>query len=404
MPTYLYKARDSGGKMARGSMEASAREDLVSKLQKMGYMATEVREESKGLDLDAWFQKMDSVNSENLLLFYIELSNMVSSGMTLLHSLQTLSDQAKNHKLKEVLGDLARNVESGNNFSNSLSRHHKTFPSIFVSMARVGEATGKLDTILLRYAAFSESQEELRQKVRNAFLYPTILLVAGIAAILFIVTFVIPQFSEIFLRAGVRLPAPTLLLYHVGLNLKQRWFLLALGAFGIWAGLTLYSRSRSGRFLIDRWKLKLPVAGELYKKTSISRFTRTLGILSGSGVPILQALDIAKDVVDNVFLSGVIANVRLAVERGERIAEPLKVSGQFPPDVVQMISVGEETGNLDGMLTKISDFYDMSIGYSVKRLTTLLETLFLMVMGGMVALIMASLLLPIFDMVKILKR
>ena len=404
MPTYLYKARDSSGKIVRGSMEAAVREDLVSKLHKMGYMATQIREETPGFDLDAWVQKMNPVRSEDLLMFYIQLSNMVSAGMTLLSSLQTLHEQTQNRKLKEVLGDLSRNIESGDHFSDSLSRHPKIFPSIFVSMARVGEVTGKLDSILLRYAAFSESQEDLKQKIQNAFLYPMILLTAGVGAILFIITFVIPQFSEIFLKAGVRLPLLTRLLYHAGLNLKHHWVLLVLGFLSVWAAVTLYFRTKPGSFFRDRWKLKIPVAGELYRKASVARFARTLGILTGSGVPILQSLDIAREVVDNELLSQVVRDARLAVERGERIAGPLKVSGQFPADVVQMISVGEETGNLDGMLGKIADFYDMSIGYSVKKLTTLLENLFLLVMGALIGLIMASLLLPIFDMVKILRR
>lgn len=404
MPGYLYKARDSAGKMVRGAMDALTREELASKLHKMGYLATEVRENAAGPDLGAWFRKFDSVGAEELLMFYVELASMVGSGMTLLSGLQTLHEQASNRKLKEVLGDLARGVESGDLFSSVLTRHPEVFPAIFTGMARVGEATGKLDAILLSYAKFSESEEDLRQKIKNALTYPIILLVAGVAAALFIVTFIIPQFGEIFLKAGVKLPALTMFLYNAGSWLRHSWLFLCGGPFLIWMGAVLFSRTPRGRLLLDGWKLGFPVAGDLNRKAAISRFSRTLGILIGSGVPILQALDIAADVVDNSVLSDVITNARQAVERGESIAGPLKVSGEFPHDVIRMISVGEDSGTLGEMLAKVADFYDMGIGYAVKRLTVFLESIFLLVMGVMVAFIMASLLLPIFDMTKILRR
>jgi len=402
--SYLYKARDSSGKIVRGTMEATTREELASKLHKMGYLATEVREDVSGPDLDAWFRKFDTVGGEELLMFYVELASMVGSGMTLLSGLQTLHEQASNRKLKEVLGDLARGVESGDLFSSVLARHPTVFPPIFTGMARVGEATGKLDAILLSYAKFSENEEELKQKIKNALTYPTILLVAGVAAVLFIVTFIIPQFSEIFLKAGVKLPGITVLLYNAGSWLRHSWLFLCGGSFLLWVGAAWFFGTTGGRLLLDGWKLGFPVAGDLNRKAAISRFSRTLGILIRSGVPILRALDIAADVVNNKVLFGVIMNARQAVERGESIAGPLKVSGEFPPDVIRMIGVGEDSGALDEMLAKVADFYDMGISYAVKRLTVFLESIFLLVMGVMVAFIMASLLLPIFDMTKILRR
>ena len=404
MTSYLYKARDASGKMVRGAMEAATRQDLASKLHKMGYLATEVRESDAGPDLDAWFRRFDIIGSEELLMFYVELAGMVGSGMTLLNGLKTLHEQASNRKLKEVLGDLARGVESGDLFSSVLARHPKVFPPIFTGMARVGEASGKLDAILLSYAKFSESQEDLKQKIKNALTYPMILLVAGVAAVLFIVTFIIPQFSEIFLKAGVKLPALTIFLYNFGTGLRHSWFFLCGGLFLVWMCAAWFFRTPRGRLLLDGWKLGFPVLGDLNRKAAISRFSRTLSILVRSGVPILQALDIVADVVDNKVLSDVISNARQAVERGESIAGPLRISGQFPPDMIRMMSVGEDTGTLDEMLSKVADFYDMGIGYAVKRLTVFLESIFLLVMGVMVAFIMASLLLPIFDMTKILRR
>ena len=405
MASYLYKARDKTGKVVRGILEAATREDLTAKLHNMGYLATEVREaaESKS-DLDFWARRLSPLASSDRLMFYVELASMIGSGMGLLTSLRTLEQQTSNRRLKETLGDLARGIESGDQLSQGLSRHPYVFPAIFVSMARVGEATGKLDSILLQYANFSEAEQELKEKIQGALTYPMILLAAGTAAILFIVTFIIPQFSEIFLKAGVPLPALTQALNQVGLGLRRTWVLGLAGAAALWVGVVLFFKTPLGRLFRDRTLLKLPVAGELFRRAAISRFTRTLGTLASSGVPILQSLDIAGGVMQNAVLERVVADARLAVERGERLAEPLKISGEFPPDVVQMIAVGDETGNLEGMLKKVADFYDMALGYTVKRLTTFLETFFLLVMGVLMAFIMASLLLPIFEMTKILRR
>jgi len=274
---------------------------------------------------------------------------------------------------------------------------------LFVSMVKAGEASGKLDIILTRLAAFTEQQADIRQKVQSALFYPIILLFAGIIVTLFIVTFIVPQFAEIFVKVGVPLPLPTLILYHIGISIKQFWYVLPLTVLGFWMLVRSYLNTEFGRLRFDRLKLEFPVIGSLYRKIAISRFARTLGMLVTAGVPILQSLDIVKGVVANEVLARVIGHVRGAVERGEKIFESLKISREFPLDTIQMISVGEETGDLDEMLGKIADFYDLAVGYSIKKLISLIEPLFLCVLGGLVGLIMASMLLPIFDMIKVLR-
>jgi len=404
MPSYIYRARDATGKPLKGTMEAADKQELIDKLHKMGYMTTNVSEVAAGMQIGSIFDKLKWIATSDMLMFYIQLSNMINAGITILMSLSTLSKQIENHRLKEAVGSVARQVEGGSSLSRGFALHPQIFSKLFVSMIEVGEESGKLDTVLLRYANFFEQQEDLRQKIKGALFYPIILLLAGVAVTLFIVTFIIPQFAEIYLRAGIILPIPTLIVYKIGLAIKHYWYLLIVFLAVILFGLRYYFKTDRGAFLIDRLKLRAPIIGPLYRKVAVSRFSRTLATLLGSGVPILKSLDITKEVLANQVLAQVITNVHKSVEKGEHIAEPLKISEEFPADVVQMISVGEETGGLEEMLNKIADFYDMTVGYAVKKLTTIIEPLFLIVLGVMVGLIMASMLMPIFDMLKTLRR
>lgn len=404
MPTYSYKARDATGKLIKGTMDASVKEELIDKLHKMGYMATGVTGALPGINIESVFEKLKRVSSEDMIMFNLQLSNMINAGIDILASLNTLVKQIENKRLKEAVGDIARNIEGGSSLSQSLARYPQIFPSLFVSMVKVGEASGKLGNILLKYAHFCEQQQDLRQKIKGALFYPAILLFAGTAVTLFIVTFIIPQFVQVFLEAGIRLPALTLILYKVGIGIKFYWYLIALFIVICWLGIRVYVKTERGKLKLDKFKLKMPIIGPLHRKTTISRFSRTLSMLLAGGVNILESLEIVKEVVGNEVVARVIENTRGCVERGEGIAESLKISEEFPPDTIQMISVGENAGNLAQMLNKISDFYDTYIGYAVKKLTTIIEPLFLIVMGSIVGFIMASLLLPTFDMVKVLRH
>ncbi|UCD54782.1 MAG: type II secretion system F family protein [Candidatus Omnitrophota bacterium] len=403
MPTYIYKARDATGKPVKGRMAAKTAEELVDKLRKMGYMTTQVTE-SLPLKMESLFDRLRPINAEDMIMFNVQLANMLNAGISILDSLGALARQLENKKLKEAIGGITRSIEGGDNFSQALARYPLIFPKLFVNMVKAGEASGKLDNILLRYAEYFERQSDLKQKVKAALFYPTVLLFAGLTVTLFIVTFIIPQFAQVFIKSNVPLPIPTLILFKVGVAIKKFWYVGVLLVISAWIGIKNYINTERGRLVFDRFKLKVLVLGPLHRKAAISGFARTFGTLSASGVPILESLDITKDVVGNEVLSRVIASARKAVEKGQNLSEPLKISEEFPPDVIQMISVGEESGSLDRMLNKIADFYDMSVGYAIKKLTTILEPLFLVVMGCMVGFIMASMLLPIFDMIKILKR
>lgn len=404
MPTYTYKARDTAGALVKGAMDAVSKAELIDKLHKMGYMATSVNEALAGLDIESKLDIFQRLRPEDMIMFYIQFSNMLGSGISIISGLNVLSKQTENNRLRGIVGDILRDIEAGNSLSGALSRHPRVFSSIFISMVKAGEASGKLDTILARYAAYSEYQLELRQKIKAAFFYPVILLCAAIAVILFIVTFIIPQFAEIFLKIGIKLPVPTMILYSAGIIIKQFWLFIVISFIATAVGLAYYAKTRAGKLVFDRLKLKLPLFGQLYRKTAISRFARTLGLLAESGVGILESLDITKEVIANEVLGRVINDARSSVESGNRISEPLKISGEFAPDAVQMIATGEETGNLSRMLDKVADIYDISINYTIKKLTTVIEPLFLSIMGCVIGFIMASLLLPMFDMIKILRH
>lgn len=402
---YSYKARDPIGKPVKGTMEADDKAELITKLRKMGYMVTSVSEAAqKQMRIASILERFKRISSNSMLMFYVQFSNMIGAGITILMSLTTLASQGQNKILSKAINEVAKQVEAGSTLSEALASHPSIFPKLFVNMAKAGEASGNLESVLMRYAVFFERQEDMKQKVKGALFYPVILLGFGCVVMLFIVTFVIPKFAELYVRSGVKLPIPTLIVYKAGMLIKHYWYMLIVGVALILLGIRYYLKTEKGTLFFDTLKLRMPIIGPLSRKVAVSRFARTLATLLGSGVPILQSLDITKEVLDNEVLSRVMVSAHKYVEKGEKLSEPLKVSGEFPEDVVQMIAVGEETGSIDTMLNKIADFYDMVVDYAIKRLTTLIEPIFLLIMGGMVGLIMASMLLPIFDMVKTLRH
>ncbi|MFH2137505.1 MAG: type II secretion system F family protein [Candidatus Omnitrophota bacterium] len=400
MPGYLYKARDEKGKLITGNMICVSEEDLAEKLRKMGYMPVSIKNSSGNISREGLLEFFKKIKNEDLIIFNIQMANMLDAGIPILKSLRTISSQIENKKLKAIVEKVSADVEGGTSFSEALLRHPAVFSPLFTNMVKAGEASGNLDTVLNRLAKYVEQQEEIRQQIKNALFYPSILVFAGVSVIIFIVSFVMPKFVEIFTRSNVALPVPTQILYMTGMILKNFWYLVLLGFGALVMGARVYIRTKKGKMLVDQYSLALPVIGPLVRKTIIARFTRTLSTLLESGVPILQAMDILQNVVGNSVISLVVKNARSSIENGERIAPSLQLSGEFPQDAVQMIAIGEEAGSLDHMLAKIADFYDTSVGYAIKKLTALIEPAFLVIMGAMVGFIMASMLLPIFDMVK----
>lgn len=404
MSTFSYRARDNTGKLVRGAIEALSQEEVAERLQRMEYAPVTITEIFTGLKLERFEWKFRRIKTEDVVMFNVQLANMLTSGLSITSSLDTLQKQNENKKFSDIIGRVSQSVEAGESFSQALAKHPKVFPDLFISMVKAAETGGDLGGVLNRYAEFAEAQADLRRKIREALYYPIILIVAAIGVIVFMATFLIPKFVEIFDRAGISLPLPTIILYGIGTAIRQFWYLIVLSGVLIVAGLKRYIRTESGKFRFDNVSLKLPVLGPIVRKICISRFARTLSTLVGSGVPILESLDTVRDVVNNQVLGRVIKQVRKSVEKGESLAESLKVSEEFPLDTIQMISVGEESGNLAKMLSKISDFYDRATGYSIRKMVASLEPILLVVMGIIVAFTMASMLFPMFDMVKLLRR
>ncbi|PIQ89085.1 MAG: hypothetical protein COV72_04640 [Candidatus Omnitrophica bacterium CG11_big_fil_rev_8_21_14_0_20_42_13] len=404
MPKYRYEARDVSGKLVKGTMKAASKEALIARLHRMGYLAVGADESIGGIKVVSLFADFYGISADSMVIFNIQLASMINSGITILDSLRALSEQIDDKKFKVIIEGIGRSVESGSSFSEALAQEPRVFSKLFVNMVKSGEASGKLGIVLDRFAKFIEYQADLRQKIKGALFYPALLLAAGVAVTLLIVTFIIPQFVDIFSKSGIKVPLPTVILFNIGMAIKRFWHTFILCGILVYLLISYYGNTGAGRYRFDRLKLRLPFIGALYLRAAISRFSRTLATLLSSGVPVLLALEITRDVVGNEALGRVIANLREAVEKGEGMAETLKVGREFPADSIQMIAVGERTGNLDAMLDKVSGLYDLRIGYAIKKLTTILEPVLLVIMGCMVGFIMASLLLPIFDMIQILRR
>ena len=404
MPTYTYRARDERGQLVKGIMDALSGDEVTAKLRAMGYMATNISLTGRGIKVSELTQSLRPIKQQDLIVFYFQFANLIGAGIPILTALKTIETPVEHRKLNKVIGDVRRSIEAGSLFSASLNRYTVIFGKLFISMVKAGEESGKLDKVLRSYAAYAESQQELREKIKGALFYPAILFIASILVILFIVTFIIPQFVGLFSKAGLRLPFITQMLYNLGLMLKRYWYFFLMFLAALIFGAKQYAMTNIGGIYADRILLKIPVVGALLRKVYVSRFSRALATLQSSGVAILQSLDITKEVIGNEVISGVVGRARQAVEQGQKISESLKISKEFPLDAVEMMAVGEEIGNLEEMMRKVADFYDMSIGFAVKRLTVIIEPVFLAVMGSIIALIMASMLIPVFDMVKLLRH
>ncbi|MDD5131828.1 MAG: type II secretion system F family protein [bacterium] len=402
MPVFVYKARDELGKQIKGVMEAKNREALATKLGSIGYFVTDITEQKAALKL-SFGERFTKVKTEDLILFNVQLANMIAAGLSLLTSLRTLTKQVENHKFREVIQDVYRNIEAGGTFSDSLAKHPKVFTPLMIHMIHAGEVSGTLDNVLNRLAIFAEHQADLEERIKGAMVYPVILVIVGFSVIMFLSIFLIPMFVDVFLKAGVTLPLPTKVVFIFSQIVKKFWYVIIISGFAIAAGLKYYFATPGGTLVFDKYLLKLPVIGLLARKLAIARFARTLGTLTASGVPILESLEIVEKVVGNEIISRVIKRVREGVSEGSKIAEPLRISEEFPPDTIQMIAVGEESGSLDTMLTKVADFYDTSVNYSVKKLTTMIEPLFLILVGSAVGFLLASVFLPMFEMMKVVK-
>lgn len=399
---YAYKVRDSRGKLTEGKVEAASEAAVAERLRSMGYFPLEVRPANVGMQREIHLGFKKRVKTKDLAIFARQFATMIDAGLTMLRALTIMSEQVENLELRRVLRGVKQDVEAGHSLSSAFAREPQVFPPLMISMVRAGEAGGFLDTSLRQIADNFEADVKLRAKIKAALTYPAVVFVMAIVMCMAMLVFVVPVFEKMFQDLGGTLPLPTRILVFLSQALRYLLPVLAVGlAASVWAW-RKYGKTPRVRNVVDPLKLRLPVFGDLFQKLALARFARNLSTLLGSGVPILQSLEIVGDTSGSVVITRALEDVRDSVRRGESVAGPLSQHDVFPPMVVQMIASGEESGAVDQMLGKIAEFYDSEVETTTEALTALIEPLMIAFLGGIVGSMIIALYMPmfkIFDMI-----
>ena len=393
MATFEYTARSANGDEVSGTIEAGSRDEVANQLRKNRLVLIRTREAAKKK------VRAKKVPTRDVVIFTRQFATMINSGLPLVQALDILAKQTDNPDLADVTKQVVYDVESGNTLADALSKHKGAFSDLFVNMVAAGEAGGILDTILLRLATFLEKNDAIVRKVKGAMIYPGVIFSVAGGAIVILLIFVIPTFQSMFASVNMELPVPTKVVILMSDILQGYWWLMIIAGFGASWALRTYYATDGGKLVIDRLMLKAPVLGDLLRKSAVSRFTRTLGTLISSGVSILEGLEITARTAGNRVIHDAVMSSRQSIAGGETIAKPLENSGVFPPMVTSMIAVGEATGGLDEMLTKIADFYDDEVDAAVGALLSLMEPIMIVVLGVVVGGMIVAMYLPIFGMI-----
>jgi len=396
MPVYNWKGRSRQGNIKKGEIEASNEAAVMAQLRAQLILPVSVKVKPKDVSEYLPFLK-PGIKIKELVIFTRQFATMIDAGLPLVQCLQILGDQNDNRTFKEIIREVKADVEQGSTFADALTKHPKPFDPLYTNLVAAGEVGGILDTILNRLAVYLEKADALRRKVRGAMVYPSTVLVVAIGVVILMLTQVIPTFEKMFKDFGGELPGPTQMVVDLS-HFVQDWiFVVGIGVFLVgFSFLTARKKSRRFRKQTDALFLKSPIFGPLLRKVAVARFTRTLGTMIASGVPILDGLDIVSKTAGNVVIEDALSDVKAAIAEGKTIAEPLAESEVFPGMVVQMIAVGEETGAMESMLSKIADFYDDEVDAAVEALTALLEPLMMVFLGGTVGSLLIAMYLPIF--------
>ena len=405
MPTsYLYKVRDREGRMLDGTLEAENEEAVVSRLRQFGYAPISIEaERGAGLKTELRLPGRNRVKLKDLAVFSRQFATMINSGLSLLRALTILGEQTGNRRLGEVVTMVRAEVEKGTSLSAAMAKHPKIFNRLYVSMVRAGEIGGFLDQVLLNVADTFEKEVTLRGKIRSAMTYPVVVFAMVLMIVSAMLIFIVPTFAALYDSLGGTLPLPTRLLMGASDGLRRFFPLVVLAVVGAVFAFRRLKATPTGRYQLDRFKLKVKVFGPLFHKSALSRFSRTLATLIHSGVPILQALEIVAETVNNMVISRAVRDVQDSVREGESLALPLSKHPTFPAMVVQMMAVGEETGALDTMLSKVADFYDQEVEAAVASLTSMIEPILIAVMGAAVGGMVIALYLPLFNIINLVK-
>ncbi len=402
MPNYTYSARNVSGALQQGEINLPTREEVVGYLRRQKLIPVKIEQKKAAFDL-ASITLGNPVSTRDIVIFTRQFATMINSGLPLVQSLDILARQTENKVLAKVITEIQHDVESGNTLADALRKHPKTFTDLYTNMVAAGEVGGILDVILLRLATFLEKNDALARKIKGAMVYPGVIFTVAIGAVATLLIVVIPTFQTMFEGAGVPLPGPTLLVIFLSESLQSYWYIFLGGIIAFIAGLKAYRATDSGELVVDRILLKSPVFGNLLRKTAVARFTRTLGTLVASGVSILEGLEITARTAGNRVIHDAVMASRSSIAGGETISEPLKRAEVFPPMVVSMINVGEQTGGLDEMLTKIADFYDEEVDQAVEALLAAMEPIMIVFLSGIVGGMIVAMYLPIFDMINAVK-
>jgi type IV pilus assembly protein PilC len=396
MPIYKYEGKTLKGQVKKGELEAADEGAVRVYLRQQNIIPTKITPKAKEITISLPFKK--KVNQRAIAIFTRQLATMIDAGLPLVQSLEILSVQQEQKLFKDIIREIREDVEGGSTFAGALKKHPNTFDDLYTNLVVAGEEGGILDNILLRLAGYIEKAEALKKKVKSAMVYPATIVGVAVIVVMILMIFVIPVFESMFKSAGQTLPLPTLIVITMSKLIKKYVFIVVPALILLFYLFRRYHKTENGRAVIDRLLLKLPVFGPLLQKISVARFSRTLGTLVSSGVPILDGLNIVSKTSGNKTIETAIMNARASIREGETIAEPLGRSGMFPPMVIQMISVGESTGALDSMLSKIADFYEEEVDVAVGNLTSLLEPFLMVFLGVVIGGVVISMYLPIFQM------
>ena len=395
MPTFAYSARSATGEILNGEIELPTRDEVIGYLNRQRLRPISVNAKAKEITI----QIGTGIKSREVVIFTRQFATMINSGLPLVQSLTILAEQTENKNFKKIIGQVLLDIQAGQTLADSMKKHPKIFTELYVNMVAAGEAGGILDTILNRLAVFLEKNDALVRKIKGAMVYPLVMLIVVVACTTILLWKVVPVFAGMFTGAGLQLPAPTRVVLFLSNFLQHYMWLVVLFWIAFAFGIRQYYKTENGKLQLDRLMLRLPVLGNLLRKSAVSRFTRTLGTLVSSGVSILDGLQITARTAGNRVVHDAVMKSRASIAGGATISEPLKESGVFPPMVVQMINVGEQTGGLDEMLTKIADFYDDEVDAAVSALTSILEPIMIVVMGVVIGGIVVAMYLPMFDMI-----
>jgi type IV pilus assembly protein PilC len=397
MPTFAYSARNWEGKVISNELEGDSKEYVVSKLREKGFFVTSIKEKRSAANLS--FLGIGRVTTKEVAIFAQMFSVMIGSGVPLVRCLAILQAQMENPAFCKIIGTIRADVEGGATFSAALGKHPQVFDHLFVNLVKAGEAGGILDKILERLAGYLEKAEDLKNKVKGALTYPVVVVSIAIVVVIALILFVLPQFKSIFQSMNVELPLVTELLLKTSDIMQAYWWIILPSMALVPVCIVHFFGTSQGRRIYDTNILRVPAFGIMMRKVAVARFTRTLGTMISSGVPILQALEVTAATAGNIVIKEAVDRTRASIREGESIAEPLKNSNVFPPMVVQMIAVGEETGELDKMLMKIAEFYDTEVDNAVKGLTSVIEPIVIVFMGVVIGGIVLAVFMPMLKLV-----